>query len=284
MSDIPNSQPAQNPYVPQLAIIERIVEETWDTKTFKAVFCDETFRENFTYEPGQFQEISVFGIGEAPFCLTSTPTRKGYVEFSVKRIGTLTSALHDIDEGTTIGIRAPLGNWFPYDRFKGKDLWFIGGGIGMAPIRSLLNFCLDNREDYGKVNIIYGARSSADLCFTYEFDAWRSAPNTDLFLTIDNPEDGWSKNVGFVPAYLMDLKPSPENAIAITCGPPIMIKYTLQNLIQLGFADEQIWTTLEMKMKCGIGKCGRCNIGHLYVCVDGPVFSYAQLKNLPPEY
>ncbi|MHB0912076.1 MAG: FAD/NAD(P)-binding protein [Armatimonadota bacterium] len=273
-----------NPYVPHLAVIEKITEETWDTKTFRAVFQDEALRESFTYEPGQFQEVSAFGVGEATFCLTSSSTRKGYIEFSVKKVGTVTSALHDLDEGATVGIRAPLGNHFPYADWKGKDLWFIGGGIGMAPLRSLLNFCLDNRDDYGKINILYGARSKGDLCFTYEFDEWAKSPNTELFLTIDREEEGWDKNVGFVPAYLMDLKPSPENAIAITCGPPIMIKFVLQNLKELGFADEQIFTTLEMKMKCGIGKCGRCNIGHIYVCTDGPVFSYAQLKDLPPEY
>jgi len=273
-----------NPYVPELAVVEKIITETWDTKTFRAVFVDEKLRESFTYEPEQFQQVSVFGEGDATFCLTSSPTRKGFVEFSVKKIGTVTAALHEIDEGTTIGIRAPLGNRFPYERFKGKDLWFIGGGIGMAPLRSLLNFCLDNRKDYGRINIIYGARSSGDLCFTYEFDEWQKSPNAELFLTIDKEEEGWTKNVGFVPTYLMDLKPSPKNAVAITCGPAIMIKYVLQDLKELGFEDEQIWTTLEMKMKCGIGKCGRCNIGHIYVCTDGPVFSYAQLKELPPEY
>lgn len=273
-----------NPYVPELAVIEKITEETPDTKTFKAVFVNEEIRDNFAYEPGQFQQVSVFGAGEATFCLTSTPTRKGFIEFSVKKVGTLTSALHGLSEGAAVGVRAPLGNWFPYEKLKGKDLWFIGGGIGMAPLRSLLNFCLDNRSDYGKVNILYGARTSEDLCYKNEFDEWISSPNTTLNLTIDNAEEGWEKNVGFVPAYLMDLEPSPNGSIAITCGPPIMIKFVLQNLKQLGFEDEQIYTTLEMKMKCGIGKCGRCNIGEKYVCVDGPVFSYTQLKDLPPEY
>jgi NAD(P)H-flavin reductase len=274
----------KNPYLPMPAVVEKIIQETWDTKTFRAVFVDEEVRENFTYEPGQFQEVSVFGVGEATFCITSTATRKGYIEFSVKRFGCVTTALHSIDEGTTVGIRAPLGNWFPYESFKGKDLFFIGGGIGMAPLRSLLNFCLDNRADYGKIDILYGARSSGDLCFQYEFDDWAKPENTYLHLTIDREEEGWTKNVGFVPTYLMDLKPSPENSVAITCGPPIMIKFVLQNLIQLGYTPEQIYTTLEMKMKCGIGKCGRCNIGQYYVCTDGPVFSYAQLKDLPPEY
>jgi sulfhydrogenase subunit gamma (sulfur reductase) len=275
---------SNNPYVPQLAVIEKITEETWDTKTFRAVFVDEEFRNNFTYKPGQFQEVSVFGTGEATFCLTSTATRPGYIEFSVKRFGCVTKALHGLSEGATVGVRAPLGNWFPYESFKGKDLWFIGGGIGMAPLRSLLNFCLDNRDDYGTVNIIYGARSAGDLCFKSEFDEWKNSPNTNLYLTIDREEEGWTENVGFVPSYLMDLKPNPEGAVAITCGPPIMIKFVLKNLNELGFTDEQIYTTLEMRMKCGIGKCGRCNIGQYYVCTDGPVFSNAQLKGLPLEY
>jgi len=271
-----------NPYVPQLAVVEKIIDETWDTKTFQAVFQDEEFRENFTYEPGQFQQVSVFGVGEATFCLTSSPTRKGYVEFSVKRVGSLTTALHEAGEGQVVGIRAPLGNYFPYHEWKGKNLLFIGGGIGMAPMRSLLNFCLDNRADYADITTIYGARTPGDLCYTYEFDQWNT--NAKLYLTVDAAENDWSDHVGHVPGYLKELAPSPENTIAITCGPPIMIKFALVELDSLGFTPEQIYTTLEMKMKCGIGKCGRCNIGSKFVCLDGPVFSYAQIRDLPPEF
>lgn len=275
---------AANPYQPELATVEEIIEETPDTRTFRAVFRDPELRESFTYEPGQFQEVSVFGVGEATFCLTSTPTRPGVVEFSVKQVGQVTTALHEMSPGDIVGIRGPFGNWFPYEEWKGKKLLFIGGGIGMAPLRSLLNFCLDNRADYGPIDLIYGARSPQDLCFRNEFDAWRSAPDSRVFLTVDRGDETWQGNVGFVPAYLMDLAPSPENTIAITCGPPIMIKYVLESLEKLNFQPEQIYTTLEMKMKCGIGKCGRCNIGEKFVCIDGPVFSYAQLKELPPEF
>lgn len=275
---------AANPYQPELATVEEIVEETPDTRTFRAVFRDPELRESFTYEPGQFQEVSVFGVGEATFCLTSTPTRPGVVEFSVKQVGQVTTALHEMSPGDIVGIRGPFGNWFPYEEWKGKKLLFIGGGIGMAPLRSLLNFCLDNRADYGPIDLIYGARSPQDLCFRSEFDTWRSAPDSRVFLTVDRGDETWQGNVGFVPAYLMDLAPSPENTIAITCGPPIMIKYVLESLEKLNFQPEQIYTTLEMKMKCGIGKCGRCNIGEKFVCIDGPVFSYAQLKELPPEF
>jgi len=271
-----------NPYVPQLAVAQKIIDETWDTKTFQAVFQDEEFRENFTYEPGQFQQVSVFGVGEATFCLTSTPTRKGYVEFSVKKVGSLTAALHEAAEGQVIGIRAPLGNFFPYRDWKSKSLLFIGGGIGMAPMRSLLNFCLDNRSDYADITTIYGARTPGDLCYTYEYDQWNT--NAKLYLTVDTAEGDWNDHVGHVPGYLKELAPSPENTIAITCGPPIMIKFALVELANLGFTPEQIYTTLEMKMKCGIGKCGRCNIGSKFVCLDGPVFSYAQIQDLPPEF
>ncbi len=271
-----------NPYLPHLAIVEKIITETWDTKTFRAVFVDDKIRDEFTYEPGQFQEVSVFGVGESTFCLTSSPTQKGYIEFSVKRFGTVTQALHELSEGATVGIRAPFGNWFPYNEWKGKDLWFIGGGIGMAPMRSIMNFCRGNRDDYGKIVTIYGARTPGDLCFTYEFDEWRT--NSELYLTVDAGDDDWKGNVGHVPGYLLELAPKPENTIAITCGPPIMIKFALQNLKELGFAPPQIYTTLEMKMKCGIGKCGRCNIGNKFVCVDGPVFSLDQIDELPPEF
>lgn len=273
-----------NPYQPHLATLEDVITETSDTKTFRAAFRDTDLRETFTYEPGQFQEVSVFGQGEATFCLTSTPTRKGYIEFSVKKVGQVTESLHGMSPGDVVGIRGPFGNWFPYSEWKGKKLLFIGGGIGMAPLRSLLNFCLDNRSDYGPVDIIYGARSPQDFCYENEFEAWGGAPDTRLHLTVDRGDENWKGNVGFVPAFLNDLNPSPEGLIAITCGPPIMIKFVLQGLDKLGFAPPQIYTTLEMKMKCGIGKCGRCNIGDKFVCIDGPVFSYAQLKDLPPEF
>jgi NAD(P)H-flavin reductase len=271
-------------YLPNLAVIERVTQETEDTKTFRATFPEESLRETFTWEPGQFQEISVFGVGEATFCLASAPTAGRHVEFSVKRFGTVTTALHDLDEGAVVGVRGPFGNWFPYERMKGKNLLFVGGGIGMAPLRSLLNFCLDNRSDYGHIDIFYGARSPRDFCFTYEWDRWRNAPDTKLYLAADVGDDTWKEYVGVVPKYLMEVHPSAENAIAITCGPPIMIKFTLPELQKLGFGDDDIITTLEMRMKCGLGKCGRCNIGHTYVCLDGPVFSYAQMKQLPAEY
>lgn len=269
-------------YLPHLAIIQEVISETSDTKTFKAKFEDEQFAAQFSYLPGQFQEISVFGVGEATFCLTSSPSQKDYFEFSVKRVGLVTEAIHNLEPGDTVGVRAPLGNHFPTDDWKGKNLWIIGGGIGMAPVRSLLNYCLDNRADFARIDTLYGARSADDLCYQYEFEKWGALPDTHLHLTIDREDPAWSGHVGFVPTYLKELAPNPENTIAITCGPPIMIKFVMAGLTELGFNKEQVYTTLEMKMKCGVGKCGRCNIGPYYVCTDGPVFSAAQLAEVGP--
>ncbi|MBO7393464.1 MAG: FAD/NAD(P)-binding protein [Abditibacteriota bacterium] len=271
-----------NPYTPMLAKIEKITVETPDTKTFKVVFTDPEDAANFDYKPGQFQQVSVFGVGECTFCLTSSPTMKGYIEFSAKKVGVVTSALHEAEEGDIIGIRAPLGNHFPTDEWKGKNLLFAGGGIGMAPMRSVLNYCLAHKEDYGKITVIYGSRTPADLSYKYEYDEWRKG--ADVYLTVDAGDDSWTGRVGHVPGYLKELAPSSENTVAVTCGPPIMIKFVLQELKALGFEDENIYTTLEMKMKCGIGKCGRCNIGSKFVCVDGPVFNYKEIADLPQEF
>jgi NAD(P)H-flavin reductase len=272
-----------NPYLPSLATIEGVKEEVEGLraiKTFKLKFQDDKNTEDFSFIPGQCVMVSLLGSGECMFAISSSPTQKDYIEVSVMKHGKVTSALHQLDVGDTLGIRGPYGNNFDVEMWKKKNLIFIGGGIGQAPLRSVINYTLDNREDYGTIDIIYGARTSADLCYKDEFAELEKRDDIKIHLSIDVEEEGWDKYVGFVPDNLLEANPSPENAIAITCGPPIMIHYVIQNLLKLGFKDEQIYTTLEMRMKCGIGICGRCNIGNLYVCKDGPVFSYDQLKEL----
>lgn len=271
---------SQNIYLPHLAEIIDIKQETPDIKTFKLKFRNQGIAETFTYKPGQFVEFSVFGEGEAPFCISNSPTRKsGGIECSAKRMGRVTQALHELNIGDTVGIRGPYGNGFPIDDLKGKHLLFVAGGIGLAPLRSLINYCLDNRDSFKDITILNGARASRDLVYKSEYEVWKGTKNTQLHLTVDCNEENWTCVVGVVPKILEQLKPTCQDSVAIVCGPPIMIKYTMPVLLKLGFCPEAIITTLEMKMKCGIGKCGRCNIGHLYICKDGPVFTYAQAKD-----
>ena len=272
-----------NPYLPALATVIETVRETPNIMTFRVRLNDEEQMKGFKFEPGQVGQLSVFGTGESTFVINSPPTRMDYLQFSVMRAGEVTAKLHSIKAGDQIGVRAPLGNHFPYESMKGKDIVFIGGGIGMAPLRTLLLFMLDNRKDYGKIRLLYGARSPEDMAYKYELPDWTGRPDMETTLTIDREAPGWEHKVGLIPNVLLEMNPSPKNCVAITCGPPIMIKFTLQALKKLGFEDDQIITTLEKRMKCGVGICGRCNIGTKYVCVDGPVFSYAQLKELPNE-
>jgi NAD(P)H-flavin reductase len=274
---------SQNPLLPIKAIVQDVRRETPDVKTFRVVAAEGG--ELFDYEPGQCAMVSLFPVGEALFSITSSPTRKGFLEFSIKETGLVTRALHEIEPGTMIGVRGPYGKGFPYDFMKGKDLLFIGGGIALAPLRSLINYCMDNRDDYGKIDIVYGARSSKDLVQREElFDNWPNVKDTRVHLTVDVASDDWDGNVGFVPAFVEQLNPNPEGKVTITCGPPIMIKFVLQSLAKMNYQPENIITTLEMKMKCGVGKCGRCNIGDKYVCKEGPVFSLAQLQEMPNEF
>jgi NAD(P)H-flavin reductase len=199
----------------------------------------------------------------------------------------LTDYLHSLEVGDEITVRGPYGNNFPVEtELKGKDLLFIAGGIGLAPLRSVINYVIDNRENYGKVDILYGSRSADDLVQLKEIqEVWMKTPGVNVYLTIDRPQDGWTGNVGFVPSYLKELNFAAEaNKVALVCGPPIMIKFVLAALKEMGFSDEQVYTTLELRMKCGVGKCGRCNIGSKYVCKDGPVFRFDEIDELPNEY
>ncbi|MBU1454814.1 MAG: FAD/NAD(P)-binding protein, partial [Proteobacteria bacterium] len=273
----------KNLYLPEMATIQEVIEETHNIITFRVTLNNQEAMKNFSFEPGNVGQLSAFGIGEATFVINSPPTRMDYLQFSVMRSGEVTTKLHSLKAGDQIGVRAPLGNHFPYEDMKGKDIVFVGGGIGMAPLRTLLLFMLDNRSDYGKITLLYGARSPLDMAFNYELQDWLDRDDLDTHLTIDAEYEGWEHEVGLIPNVLLDIAPSSENSVAITCGPPIMIKFTLQALEKLGFKDEQIVTTLEKRMKCGVGICGRCNIGSSYVCKDGPVYTGAQLKELPNE-
>ena len=278
----------RNPYLPIPMRIERIFVETDDEmlRTFDLAFVNEEDGEGFTFTPGQFCEISVFGKGEAPFAIASSPTEKGPLKFTVNKAGVLTTALHNLSEGDIVGLRGPLGNGYPLDIFEGHNVVVIGGGFAFTSLRSLVVYMLDerNRHRFKDITIIYGARRPGLLLYKEEMAAWEKRDDVDVYLTVDREFPGWTKRVGFVPDVLEEVAPSSEDAYAVVCGPPIMIRFTLPKLSALGFPPERIYSSLERRMKCGIGKCGRCNIGPLYVCKDGPIFSYAQLEGLPKEY
>lgn len=270
--------------VPMTAKIKTVQRLTGDTLLFEVANININNSAGLSYCPGQFMELSVFGVGECPISITSTPTRSECLEFAVRDVGVVSHGLHNLDTGDYIGLRGPFGNGFPIETMKGKDIFFIAGGIGLAPLRSVINYMLDKREEFGTIDIVYGARTPELLCFSGEFETWQKAARTNLHLIVDAEAPGWEGKVGLVPALVKELALSPGNRIAVACGPPIMIKFTLLNLSEMGYPDESIITTLELKMKCGVGKCGRCNIGSKYVCLDGPVFRLSELKELPSEY
>ncbi len=268
--------------IPRVCVVKAIRQETSDVKTFMVV--DQDGKKPFEHIPGQCAMLSIPGLGESMISITSSPTLEDHLEFSIKKVGVVTSFLHAIEPGQEILLRGPYGNGFPVDtKFKGKDLLFIAGGIGVAPLHSVINYCRAHRSDYGKLTVIYGSRTKEDLVDLQEMQEEWMKDDMDVYLTIDREEEGWDGHVGFVPNYVTELN-LPPTMTAIICGPPIMIHFTLGNLKSLGFQDNQVFTTLEMRMKCGIGKCGRCNVGDKYVCKDGPVFSFDELSELPDEY
>lgn len=278
----------KNPYLPMDTKIEDIIIENQarDIKTFKLTFVNKNDEKRFAFLPGQFAELSILGAGECPIGIASSPTEQGHLLFTVKRAGIVTTKLHRLEKGDIIGIRGPLGNTYPMKDMEGKNVLIVGGGFAFTTLRSTIKYILEDghRNKFKDLTVIYGARNSGELIYKNELWEWEKRKDMKTYITIDNAEKSWTRRVGFVPTVLREVAPSSKQTIALVCGPPIMIKFTLPVLIDLGFTLESIFLSLEMRMKCGIGKCGRCNIGHKYVCRDGPVFSYAELQNLPQEY
>jgi sulfhydrogenase subunit gamma (sulfur reductase) len=279
---------AENPYVPMPVEVIKIITEvdTKDIKTFRLAFVNKEDEERFKYIPGQFAELSVYGKGESPIGIASSPTQKGYIEFSVQKAGVVTTALHEMEEGTLMGVRGPLGNSWPIEYLEGKNIVIVGGGFAFTTLRSLINYMIfeENRKRFGRITVVYGARSPGLLLYKDELEAWGKRGDIDLNVTVDKGDATWKGREGFVPTVCKEVAPSKENAVTVICGPPIMIRFTLPVFFDLGFSKENIITSLEMRMKCGIGKCGRCNVGSKYVCKDGPVFSLAELDKLTKEY
>jgi len=273
----------QNTYIPIPMKVDKVVTEDPEKtlRTYDLSFVKNSDLEQFQYLPGQFCEMSLLGMGESPFGIASSPTEEGFLRFTINRTGLVTNEIHNLRQGDTVGLRGPLGNWYPVEDFKGENVVIVGGGFAFTTLRSLLIYLLAHRENYGEITIIYGARNPDLFIYKDELETWLKRTDMKLHLTIDKPVDGWKHDTGFVPAVTEQLAPSAEKAWVVVCGPPVMIKYTLPVLEKLKFPDDRIITSLERRMKCGIGKCGRCNIGSQYVCIDGPVFSLEFLKTIP---
>jgi len=270
----------QNPMKPYLGKLVAVKDLATEIKLFRVELMNGGNEAFAGYRPGQFAFVSAFGFGEAPFGIANTPQRGPCVDFAVNRLGSVTTGLHELGEGDIVGVRGPLGNWFPMDQFKGKNLIVLGGGIGGAPLRPVIQTVLDHRADYGHLTILWAARNPSLLVFTDEYDEWRAAPETDLHLTVDQGDEKWDHNVGLITQLLEKVAPSPDSAVTITCGPPIMIYYVTRMLAQMDFSAKNNYVTLEARMHCGLGKCGRCNLGSKLICVDGPVFNMAQVGEL----
>ncbi len=272
-----------NPFLPEPARIVRTYYLTEDVKFFQVRIVDMEKAHSFNYRPGQFAMISVVGAGEAPFSISSTPSRPGLLEFCIRKAGAVTNALFRMKENDLIGFRGPYGNGVPVEKMKDKDIIIVVGGLGAAPLRSVLLYSLDNRDQFRRISLLHGAKKPAEMIFREEFFALKQREDLECHLVVDEDDTGtWTENIGVVTTLFSLLKEiDPVNTYALVCGPPIMLKYTMPPLLDLGFSPERIITSLERRMSCGIGKCGRCNIGSKYICKDGPVFTYKELRELP---
>ena len=275
----------ENPFIPKPAVIKAIKQQTHDTKTYTLAFVNEEDMKRFSFKPGQFNIVSVFGVGEAPFSITSDCEEREFFEHTIRRVGTLTGFLDGLKVGDIVGVRGPYGRGWPLEDAKGTDILIVAGGIGLAPLRPVIKHIARHRGDYGSLEILYGARTPGDMLFTDEFDEWRKISDTTLRLTVDAVPKGveWPHRVGVVTTLFDELSTKPQNAIAFVCGPEIMMRFVVRGLLERGFSKNSIYLSLERRMRCGLGMCGRCQIGPKYVCRDGPVFTYEEIVPLPDK-
>ena len=272
----------ENVYLPKVVVLDRVVNEINEVKTFYWHFEDSEEQRAFQrFRPGQFAQVSLFGVGEFPTSLPPSPTEKETF-FTVRQVGSCTSALHALKLGDKFAVRGPYGNGFPMEEYRGKNLVFVAGGIGLIPLRSAIIYALANRAQYKRIQIFHGAKTPNELMYVSNLHEWERTPGVECHLTVDRAADGWTGNVGVVGSLFkkQDVKVAVENTVAFVCGPPVMFRFVIKDLLEMGFQERDIVSTLERYMKCGVGKCGHCCIGVAYVCVDGPVFTYEQIKQL----
>jgi sulfite reductase subunit B len=265
-------------YLPLPATVSKVKPMTKYESFFS---CRLDSGEELGHMPGQFVEVSIPGIGEAPISVSSSPTRKGSFEMVIRKVGNVSQALHELKDGDKVFIRGPFGTAFPVDdEMKGKDVIFVCGGIGLVPVRSAIQYVLDNRDDYGRVIILFGARTPSDRLFVEELEKWRVDKNVTLLETVDHRDESWSGPEGVITTLLPLVKIDKDNTLVVVCGPPIMYKFVIINLLEAKLKEDQIYLSLERNMKCGVGKCGHCQINNIYVCQDGPVFKFSDIKDI----
>ncbi len=271
----------ENPYIPNPATIIEIVDEAPRVKTFTLKFKNKKLQEKFTFTPGQFVQVSIPGVGEAPISISSSPTQKDSFKLCVRAVGNVTNAFHRLNVGDVVWVRGPYGKGFPMDQFKGKNLVFIAGGIGLAPLRSAINMVMDLRNEYGDVKVLYGDRAPNFLLFAKECETW--CKHCNVCITVDTPDETWKGHVGVVTKLFDVVEITPTNTVAMMCGPPVMYRFVVKKLLDLGFPEDSIYLSLERRMKCGVGNCRHCMVGSKFVCLDGPVFTFKELKEIPGD-
>jgi NAD(P)H-flavin reductase len=269
-----------NPYRPWAARITSIIDLTDKEKLFEFRLIDPGVREGFTFHSGQFVELSIFGVGEAPVSISSAPSKQGFIELCVRNAGDVTGTLHRKQCGDVVGLRGPFGRGFPFAEMKGHDVLLVAGGLGIAPLKSLINHIHDERHEFGRVTILYGARNPSEVLFRYQFDMWKHRDDFDLILTVDHPDETWDGEVGLVTRLFERIDVDPRNTYGAICGPPVMYPYVIEEMRRKQMDVDKIYVSFERRMKCGIGKCGHCGVGHQYTCIDGPVFNYWEAMNL----
>lgn len=269
-----------NPYRPWSARITSITPLTEKETLFELRIIDDRVREAFRHRPGQFVCVSVFGVGEAPISISSSPSKSGFIEICVRLAGDVTRALHQMQCGDIVGVRGPYGRSFPFEKMIGHDVLLVAGGLGIAPLRSLINYVHDERSEFGNVTIIYGSKAPDEIMFREQFEMWSHRPDFDFYLTIDKPHPDWDGKVGLVTEAFKTLEINPDNTYGAICGPPVMYRFVVEEMAKKGISYDRIFMSFERHMKCGMGRCGHCQIGHQYVCLDGPVFNYWEAKNI----
>jgi sulfhydrogenase subunit gamma (sulfur reductase) len=269
-----------NPYRPWPARITSIIDLTDKERLFELRIIDDDVRDAFTFDSGQFVELSIFGVGEAPISISSAPSKQGFIELCVRKAGDVTSALHAKQCGDIVGIRGPFGRGFPFEEMKGSDILLVAGGLGIAPLKSLINHIHDERHAFGRVTILYGAKNPSEILFRRQLDMWKHREDFELYLTVDEPDDTWTDDVGRVTKLFEKIDIDPKRTHGAICGPPVMYRFVIDEMRDKDMEVDRIYVSFERRMKCGIGKCGHCGVGHQYTCIDGPVFNYWEAMNL----